>query len=175
MNKVRQGIGYLIYIFIGSWLPHYQLHYSWPISNAIRRASAHLMLAECGKKVDIGRHISFSSNISLGDRSGIGDNAYFNGSVSIGSDVMVGPNCAFIASNHNFKRIDIPMNKQGGIEKPITIGNNVWIGYGVIILAGVTVKDGAVIAAGSVVTKDVDENTVVGGVPAKCIKKREAN
>ena len=57
---------------------------------------------------------------------------------------------------------------------PIHIGKNVWIGANATVLAGVTIGDGAVVAAGAVVTKDVQTNTIVGGVPAKIIKKIEA-
>lgn len=174
MNKIKKAIGYLIYVCIGSWLPHYQLHYSWPISMRIKRFSAKLMLEKCGKAVDIGRHISFSAKISLGDRSSIGDNAYFNGEVNIGNDVMMSPNCAFIASNHNYSRTDVPMNQQGGVAEPIIIEDDVWIGYGVIITAGVHVGRGAIVAAGAVVTKDVEEYTIVGGVPAKLISTRKS-
>ena len=56
---------------------------------------------------------------------------------------------------------------------PIHIGKNVWIGANATILAGVTIGDGAVVAAGAVVTKDVEPNTIVGGIPAKIIKKIE--
>jgi len=133
------------------------------------------MFVECGKKVDIGRHISFSSKISLGDRSSIGDNSYFNGEVIIGKDVMMSPNCAFIASTHNHSRIDIPMNIQGSSNSRICIGNDVWIGYRAIINKGVTIGNGAIIAAGSVVTKDVPDYAIVGGVPAKVIKFRNIN
>lgn len=172
MKKIIKAIGYLIYICT-SWMPHYQLGYKWPIARQIRRIAAKLMFDHCGGKVDIGRKISFSSKVSLGDRSGIGDESYFIGEVHIGDDVMMGARCAFIASNHNYKDVAIPMNLQGGTDKPIHIGNNVWLGYGVIVLAGVTISDGAVIAAGSIVTKDIPQNTIVGGAPAKIIGIRE--
>ncbi len=174
MKKVLKAVGYILYV-VTSWLPHYQLHYSWPITTVIRRIAAKLMFDSCGKKVDIGRKISFSSQFSLGDRSSVGDNTYILGKVSIGKDVMMAANCAFIGSNHNMSRVDIPMNQQGGTNAPIVINDDVWIGYGSIICAGVTVEQGAVIAAGSVVTKNVPECAVVGGVPAKIIRYRGEN
>lgn len=171
MKKLKKAIGYFIYV-LTSWLPHYQLHYPWPITTAIRRFAGKCMFDYCGDKVDIGRKISFSAQFSLGDRSSVGDNAYILGKVSIGNDVMMAANCAFIASNHNTERTDIPMNKQGGCDAPIVVGNDVWICYGSTICAGVHIGDGAIVAAGSVVTKDVPEFAVVGGIPARIIKIR---
>lgn len=171
MSKFLKPFGYLLYV-LTSWLPHYQLHYSWPVTTAIRRAAGKMMFDHCGSRVDLGRRISFSSHVSLGDRSSIGDNTYILGKLTIGKDVMMAANCAFIASNHNTSRTDIPMNRQGGTDAPITIGDDVWIGYGSTVLAGVTVGDGAIIAACSVVTKDVPAYAVVGGVPAHIIKSR---
>lgn len=177
MKQIKKAFGYLLYV-ITSGLPHYQLGYSWPIITYIRRFAGKCMFDYCGKNVDIGRKISFSSHFSLGDRSSIGDNAYILGNVSIGNDVMTAANCAFIASNHNTNRTDIPMNRQGGCDAPITIGNDVWICYGSTVCAGVHIGNGSIIAAGSVVTKDVPDFAVVGGIPARIIKMRsgeEAN
>lgn len=171
IKKIKKALGYLIYVST-SWLPHYQLHYTWPITTRIRRLAGKLMFDYCGSKVDLGRKIAFSSRVSLGDRSSIGDNTYMLGKITIGRDVMMAANCALIASNHNTKRIDIPMNQQGGTDAEITIGNDIWIGYGVTILAGVHVADGAILASGAVVTKDVPAYAVVGGIPAKVIKFR---
>lgn len=172
MKKIKVALGYFIYVLLGSWLPHYQLHYSWPISNKIRLLSAKLMLEKCGRNVDIGRRISFSRGISLGENSGIGDEAYFIGKVVIGANVMMAARCAFIASAHSYQRTDIPMREQQGEEKQIVIGDDVWIGYNVIILGGVTIGTGTIIAAGAVVTDNVEPYSIVGGVPAKLIKKR---
>lgn len=173
IKKVKKACGYFLYVFLCGWLPHYQLHYKWPISNKLRRLAAKLMFEYCGRNVDIGRKISFSQNISLGSNSGIGDNAYFIGKTSIGENVIIAANCAFIASAHEFKRVNIPIKKQGCSEKGIVIGDDVWIGYNVIILDGVNVGTGSIIAAGAVVTKDVEPYTVVGGVPARKIKSRK--
>ena len=62
---------------------------------------------------------------------------------------------------------------QDDIDKPITIGNDVWIGANSVIIAGVKIADGSVIGAGSVVTKNITKNSIVGGVPAKLIKYRK--
>lgn len=76
--------------------------------------------------------------------------------------------------DHEMSRRDIPMRLQGdSVSKPVVIGDDVWIGARSIILKGVHIGKGAVIAAGAVVTKDVPEYAIVGGVPAKVIKYRE--
>ncbi|WP_315459831.1 sugar O-acetyltransferase [uncultured Streptococcus sp.] len=88
--------------------------------------------------------------------------------VCIGHHVMIGPNTMITTVNH-------PLTPQGrrdniGIAKPVTIGNDVWIGGNVTILPGVTIGNNVVVAAGAVVTKDIPDNCVVAGVPAKMIK-----
>lgn len=85
---------------------------------------------------------------------------------------MIAPGAAIISVNHDYTRSGQEA-RSTHIKKGVTIGRNVWIACGAIILPGVTVSDGAVVAAGSVVTKDVPPYTVVGGVPARVIKVRE--
>ncbi len=172
MNNLKKFIGYILYVFIGSWMPHYQCGLQWRLCKNFKKICGNLLFNKSGKNIDIGRKISFSSQISIGDNSSIGDYTNIIGEVIIGKNVMMGPKCAFIASNHNYDRVDIPMNKQGGFEKKIIIGDDVWIGFGTIILAGVNVGKGAIISAGSVVTKDVPSFSIVGGVPARIIKSR---
>ena len=87
---------------------------------------------------------------------------------------MMGPNCVIYTRNHKIDRLDIPMCQQGDtVEKPVTIGDDVWIGSNVIILPGVKIASHSVIGAGAVVTKDVDEYSVVAGNPAKVVKMRK--
>ena len=88
------------------------------------------------------------------------------GGITIGDGSLIGHNVVLATLNHNLD----PEYRADLIPAPISIGKNVWIGANATVLAGVSIGDGAVIAAGAVVTKDVPENTVVGGVPAKTIK-----
>lgn len=89
--------------------------------------------------------------------------------VNIGDNVMCGPGVMMSTATHPLNAQD----RQKGMEtaRPITIGNNVWIGMGAKILDGVTIADNAVIAAGAVVNKDVAANTLVAGVPAKFLRQ----
>lgn len=91
--------------------------------------------------------------------------------VYIGDYVMIGPNTLITTVNHPLS----PRKRRQhiGQAKPVTIGNDVWISGNCIILPGVTVGNNVVIAAGAVVTKDVPDNCVVGGVPARMIKEIE--
>lgn len=131
------------------------------------------MLADCGAEVNIEKDAIFSQKVTLGDFSGIGINAKIYGECHIGAFVMMGTDVTVITRNHRFDRTDVPMMKQGfEDEKPVYIGDDVWIGDRVIILPGVHIGEDAIIAAGSVVTKDVPRYTVVGGVPAKVIRAR---
>ena len=116
----------------------------------------------------------FSARTSLGDYSGIGVNARINGTCTIGDYVMMGADVTVITHNHSFERTDIPMMDQGfEEERPVVIGNDVWIGDKVTILPGVNIGDGSIIGAGAVVTHDVPPYAIVGGVPAKIIRMRK--
>lgn len=89
--------------------------------------------------------------------------------VTMGDNVWIGPGALICTVNH-------PTDLEGrrkhlGIAKPIHIGNDVWIGGSTVILPGVTIGNNVIVAAGAVVTKDVPDNTLVGGVPAKKIKE----
>lgn len=171
---IRKMIGYLI-LQIGGGLPHYSFGYTWKLPKTIRYAGTKLYLKNCGKNNDIGKKAHISSSVSIGNNSGIGDHSYLQGDIVIGDHVMMAPEVAIIATNHNYQRIDIPMGAQGSSEKQIVIGNDVWLGYRCIICAGVHIGNGSIIAAGAVVTKDVPEYSIVGGIPAKIIKSRKVN
>lgn len=122
----------------------------------------------------------FTGKTKLGYRTTVGVHNFFGGTVTIGRYCQIGGYVAFHASNHPISYLTTYINKSlfnGDLvelkqDKPIVLGNDIWIGHNVIVLSGVTIGDGAILAAGSVVTKDVDPYTIVGGNPAKPIRKR---
>ncbi len=140
------------------------------------------MFKKCGKRVYIGRRSYFTfKNISIGDDTSIGMDAMFmctRAKICIGNKVMFGPHVFMITGGH---RMDILGKYMKDItddeklpenDKDIVIKDDVWVGANSMILRGVTVGEGSIIAAGSVVTKDVEPYSIVGGVPARLIRKR---
>ncbi len=113
--------------------------------------------SDYGKNTVVGKRVFINSGCCFQDQGGI----------EIGDGVLIGQQVVIATLNHGFA----PEHRQNLIPKRVKIGNNVWIGTHATILPGVTVGDNSIIAAGAVVTKDVPENTVVGGVPARIIKK----
>lgn len=112
--------------------------------------------------------------IILGDYVGIGPGCLFLCDTIIGNKVAIAANVAFLNSDdHNYDIVGKAIWDSGRGDKfKITIGDDVWIGHGAIILSPVKIGRGAIIAAGSVITKDVKPYSIVGGVPAKLLKMR---
>ena len=110
-------------------------------------------------------------DVVIGDYTRIGIHNTIIGPVCIGSHVNLAQGITVTALNHNFEDKEKRIDEQGITTKPVIIGDDVWIGANAVILPGVTIGKHCVVAAGAVVTKDVPDNTIVGGVPAKEIKK----
>lgn len=118
-------------------------------------------------------YISSPGKVRIGNNCQINENVFIQGA-TIGNHVMIAPNVALISNMHNHNLTDIPMNLQGKVTgNKITIEDDVWIGRNAIIMPGIVIGKGAIIAAGAVVTKDVPPYTIVGGVPAKQLKRRK--
>lgn len=117
-----------------------------------------------GGKISIGRETHIQSHCSF---------SAYKGSITIGERVEIAPACAFYPYNHEMapdRTIrDQPISSTGDI----IIGDDVWLGYGSVILQGVRVGNGAVIGAGSIVTKDVPEMAIAAGNPARVIGNRQ--
>jgi acetyltransferase-like isoleucine patch superfamily enzyme len=114
----------------------------------------------------------FGKNITLGKRVFINSGCKFQdqGGVVIGDDCLIGHNTVLATLNHDLA----PSRRADMHPAPIVIGRNVWIGANVTVLSGVTIGDNAVVAAASVVTKDVPENTVVVGSPARVARSLDS-
>lgn len=131
------------------------------------------MLKQKGEDVAIRPpfYVEFGAFISVGDRFFANYNCTIldTAPITIGNDVMFGPNVSLLAPGHPFH----PDQRVKGLEngKPITIEDRVWVSGDVTIIGGVTIGEGSVIAAGATVTKDVPTMTIVGGTPAKVIRK----
>ncbi|HEY6145104.1 MAG TPA: acyltransferase [Solirubrobacterales bacterium] len=94
--------------------------------------------------------------------------------VRIGEECVIADRAMFIDFDHGMVEVERPIRLQGIYKRDVEVGSNVWIGYGACILRGVSVGDNSVIGTNSVVTKDVPANAVVGGIPARIIRMREA-
>ena len=145
--------------------------------------------ALCKKGIVIGNNFTLGKNsiidctgvltqmgesLVIGDNVGISPNfvMFVRGAISIGNDVIIGPNVTIVSENHCFEEKNVPIRLQGASRQGVTIENNCWIGANVTILDGVSIGDNSIIAAGAVVNKNVEANTIVGGVPARFIKQR---
>lgn len=138
-----------------------------------RLALLRTLLAACGDDTIIEPpfFVDYGSNIRVGKAFYANHNLVVldGAQVTFGDHVFIGPNCCFSTAGHPLD----PAQRNAGLEyaKPITIGNNVWIGMGVKVLPGVTIGDNAVIGAGSVVTKDIPAGMLAYGVPCRPIRE----
>lgn len=138
----------------------------------LRRAILRCFGAKVGENVNIypSALIYFPWNLEIGDDSSIGEWAliYNLGSVTIGERTTISQRAHLCAGTHDYSNPVLPL-----IKPPITIGNEVWVCADTLVGPNVSVGNGAVLAAGSVICKDVNAFDIVGGNPAKFIKKRE--
>lgn len=164
----------ILYYLLARHLPESEFPF-FKISKKVRECLCRRIFKSCGRNVNVEKGVFFGtgSEITLGDNSGIGINARISGPIDIGNNVMMGPDVIIYTQDHKYDRIDMPMIQQGSTNREkVIIEDDVWIGARVIILKGVHIRRGAIIGAGSIVTKDVLDNEVVAGNPARLIKKR---
>ncbi len=127
-----------------------------------------------GKEIDKSTTIFVPFHTNFGRHIKIGKNVFINhacsfldlGGITIEDDVLIGPRVSLITENHPIN----PSQRKSLVLNSILIKRNAWIGAGATILPGITVGENSIIAAGAVVNKNVPDNTIVGGIPAKAIK-----
>ena len=146
----------------------------------IRGRISGIQYVKCEGKNGIPEGCTFSGNIQLGYRSTLGKNNWVHGNISIGKYCQIGANVMINSTNHPVNYLSTYINSElfnGDLyelkdTKSITIGHDVWIGHGAIILGGVNIGNGCIIAAGAVVTKDIPPYSIAAGVPASVKSKR---
>lgn len=136
------------------------------------------MRIEKGGIIDLGHRAYFSKRTDLhaiGGRIIIGNDVFFNKDctivsrsfIKIGNDCLFGEAVSIYDHNHNLVKFDEPISKQGFTSKPITIGNNVWIGSKAFIKSGVAIGDNVIVGASSIVTKAIPNEIIAYGNPPK--------
>jgi len=114
--------------------------------------------------------------VSIGAKTVMGQECTISAyqQVSIGRECIIADRVMLIDFDHGVVEVDRPIREQGIYKRDVRVGNNVWIGYGACVLRGVCIGDNSIVGTSAVVTKEVPQNTVVGGVPARAIRMRDA-
>ena len=128
-----------------------------------------------GSEIDETLRIFTPFHINYGKKTTFGRDCFVNfgctflalGGITIEDDVFIGPHCVLATEYHP----ENPETRHSLLTKPIVVKRNAWLGANVTVLAGVTIGENAIVAAGSVVTKDVPDNMVVAGSPARVIRE----
>lgn len=162
-----------------SWLEMFFSLIPGAVGLKLRKLFYGSLFKSCGKNFFIGmlariqqpQAITIGNNVRFNDYAWIAANEN-GGGITVGNNTIIGPRVMIHTGNHVYKNKTLPIFKQGYKFEPINIMEDVWIGSNVSILQGVTIGKGAIVAAGSVVTKNVEEFSIVGGIPANKIGMR---
>lgn len=147
-----------------------------PADEAARRAHLRGLFGRTGERFTVRApfQCDYGANIEIGEDFYMNCNCVVLDAarVTFGDRVFIAPNCGFYTAGHPLDAA----RRGAGLEyaKPITVGNDVWIGAGVSVLPGVSIGDGAVVAAGSVVTRDVPPGALAAGNPARVVRAQAA-
>ena len=134
--------------------------------------------------ITLGNHVEFyrgvfanpcGSWITIGDHCHFAPYGVLYGPLTIGNHVAVAAHVVFASVGHGYDRIDMPMVEQPTQKAEIVVEDDVWIGANAVIIGGVRIGAHSIVGAGAVVTHDVEPYSVVGGTPAKLIRKRDAH
>ena len=154
----------------------YPRRLSGKLGMGIRYCFGKCLFKTIGKNVSIHKdvYIFRPDKLEIGDNVSIHPMSYIdaNGGITIGNDVSIAHAVTIMSTTHNYKDQNIPIKDQGISLGQVIIGNNIWIGAKAVILKGIRIGNGSVVGASAVVTRDIPENTIVAGIPAKAIKSR---
>lgn len=134
---------------------------------------------QLGEGVDLAPNVSFTNaeRIRIGAGSNIGSRCHLwagdhHGRIVLGRHTLLAPDVFITASDYRFDE-GSPVIDQAKDERDVIVGDDVWLGAKVVVVAGVTIGDGCIVAAGAVVTRDLEPYSIAGGVPAKVLGQRE--
>lgn len=174
VNIVKKIIFYIkIKLIYGSKISFDLRNFNGKVSVYMESKSEFMIL----KKAFISDYVNIKcyrdSNLYIGENTFIGPFSIIHcrKNVKIGNNCMIGEFVSIRDNDHEFRDKNRNYNEQGFKVKETIIGDNVWIGAKVTILSGVTIGNNSIIGANTLVNKDIPDNTIVGGVPGKVIKK----
>ncbi len=156
-----------------------RLYYFWK-HRAVISSRAEVDLADStswgeGCVISAFTKVKISGPFVMGKRCQISTGCFLGAGragLTLGDDVLVSPNCAILTGTYVFDRVDVPLQQQGTLSKPVRIGHRVWVGSNSVVLAGSEIGDNVIVSAGSVVSGRVPPNSIVLGNPAKVIFTR---
>ncbi len=155
------------------------LSFMRPVPTRIGQAARYILLKNIGLSTGISVtilenvYLKRPERLTVGSRVSIHPMTYIDatGNLSIGSDVSIAHGVTIMTTEHDYSRYDAPIREAPLLSAEVRIGNDVWIGAGVKVLAGVSIGNRVVIGAGAVVTKDIPSDSVAVGVPARVVKQ----
>ena len=176
MRKLTDLFWFALYTIVARYLPCSYARLGGGFSRWLRYTCCRRLFASCGEHVNVERGVTCGRRVWIGNHSDLGINCQVYGEIHVGNHSFMGPDVVIYTVNHRFDRLDVPMMYQGtSQEKPVVIGDDVWIGARVILLPGVHIGSHSVVGAGAVVTKDVPEWAIVGGNPARVLRSRKGS
>lgn len=165
----------ILYYGFATYLPDSYSPILGKFSNFIRVFLCRKIFKMCGAKVIINRKAYFGNGreLEIGDFSSIGAETIVPNNIMIGKYVMMAPYVHILTNNHCFERIDIPICLQGYYpHNRVIIEDDCWIGQRAMVMPDRIIKQGTIVAAGTIVTKDFEEFSILGGNPSKLIRRR---
>jgi maltose O-acetyltransferase len=149
----------------------------YKLGRVLRNKIYRYFFKRVGKNINLMAGIIFKypSEIEFGNNVTINEDCYIvgKGGLVFGDNIMMGAGCKIVTTTHNAFAIDKPMREQGLSFEKIIVGNDVWFGFNVVVLKGCNIGNGVILAAGCILaTKNIENYTIWGGVPAKKISTR---
>lgn len=144
------------------------------VLRAARTRAQRLPIVSQGRELVVGRGVHVRANsLTVGDYVFIGSHGHLACKAELGNFVMLASYVSIVGGDHRIDVPGVPMIFAGRAEnRPVRVGDDVWIGHGAIVMHGVSIGEGAIVAAGAVVTKDVPSYTIVAGTPARVVRPR---